>query len=96
MILRGDLNLVRNIEEKFGGSYHANPSREALEIIMEQNKLIDIPPSNAKYTWSNKRVGKNNIKERLDRILVQENIASSYNSTRSKILRTTRHMITNQ
>jgi len=50
MILGGDLNLVQNIEEKFGSSYHADPSREALESIMEQHKLIDIPPSNGKYT----------------------------------------------
>jgi len=46
VILGGDLNLVLNIEEKFGGSYHRDPSREALETIMEQNKLFDIPPSN--------------------------------------------------
>jgi len=88
VILGGDLNLVQNIEEKFGGSYHADPSREALEAIMEHHKLIDIPPRNGKYTWSNKRVGKSNIKERLDRILVQENIASGFNSTRAKILHT--------
>lgn len=55
---------------------------------MEQNKLIDISPSNGKYTWSNKRVGKRNIKERLDHILVQENIAPSFNSEGSKIIHT--------
>ena len=67
LILGGDLNLIRNTKENFGGNYHSNPSGEALEEIMEQHKLIDIPPSNGKYTWSNKRIGKNNIKERLDR-----------------------------
>lgn len=82
----GDLNLVLNIEEKFGGTYHTNPSRDALETIMEQNKLINIPPSNGKYTWNNKRVGKNNVNEILDQILVQENIISSFNSARSKII----------
>jgi len=60
----------RNTEEKFGGNYHTNPSREALEEIMEQHKLIDIPPNNGKYTWTNRRIGKSNIKERLDRILI--------------------------
>lgn len=82
MILGGDLNLVRNIEEKFGGSYHVDPSREAMETIMEQNKLIDILSSNGKYTWNNKRMGKSNIKERLDCILVQEDIVSSFNLVR--------------
>lgn len=72
--------MVRSIEENFGGTYHIDPSRHALEEIMEQQNLIDIPPNNGKYTWSNKRVGKRNIKERLDRILIQENIAVVHNS----------------
>lgn len=66
IILGGYLNLVRSIEEKFGGTYHTDPSRDILEEIMEQHNLIDILPSNGKYTWSNKRVGKSNIKERLN------------------------------
>ena len=50
IILGGDLNSVRSIEEKFGGTYHIDPSRDILEEIMEQHNLIDIPPSNGKYT----------------------------------------------
>lgn len=50
IILGGDLNLVRSVEEKFGGIYHIDPSRDALETIMEQHNLIDIPPNNGKYT----------------------------------------------
>jgi len=34
-------------------------------------------------------VGKNNIKERLDRILIQKNIAAVHSSIKSKILHTT-------
>jgi len=56
---------------------------------MEQHNLIDIPSNNGKYSWSNKRVGKSNIKERLDRILIQENIAAVHSSITSKILHTT-------
>ena len=80
IILGGDLNLVRSIEEKFGGNYQADPSCESLEEIMEKYSLLDIPPNNGKYTWNNKRVGKSNIKETLDRILIQENIVAMYNS----------------
>jgi len=46
IILGEDLNLVRSIEEKFGGTYHIDPSRDILEEIMEQHNLIDILPSN--------------------------------------------------
>ena len=44
----GDLNLIRNTEEKFGRILHNDPSRESLEGIIEEHKLIDIPPSNGK------------------------------------------------
>lgn len=88
--------MVRKVEEKFGGTYHADSSREALEEIMEQHNLIDIPPSNEKYTWSKKRVGKNNIKERLDIILVQETIAADYTFVKPKIIHTTTSIINQQ
>jgi len=88
IILGGDLNLVRSIEEKIGGIFHADPSRNSLEGMMERHSLLDIPPNNGKYTRNNKRVGKSNIKERLDRILIQDNIAALYSSIKSKIIHT--------
>lgn len=81
--------MVRSIEENFGGIYQTDPSRDALEEIMEQHNLLYIPPSNGKYTWGNKRVGKSNIKERLDRILIQENIAVVCSAIKTKIIHTT-------
>jgi len=81
--------LVRSIEETFGGTDHTDPSRDILEEIMEQHNLTYIPLSNGKYTLSNKRVGKSNIKETLDRTLRQENIVTVHSSIKSKILHTT-------
>lgn len=86
LILGGDLNLIRNREEKFGETFHNDPSREALEEIIEDYKLIDIPPSNGKYTWNNKKNGKNNIKERLDKIIIHESIATAYTLFKSKLV----------
>ena len=57
-----------------------------VEPIMETSRLMDMPPSNGKYTWSNKRLGKNNIKERLDRILIQDKIATNYSNIKSRII----------
>jgi len=74
------------VDEKLGGNFHSDPSREALEAIIQSHNLIDIPPFNGKYTWSNKRTGCHNIKERLDRFLVQERIAASFSSIKSKII----------
>lgn len=84
----GDLNLIRNIEEKIGGNFLADPSRDSLEAIIQTHNLIDIPPYNGKFTLSNKRIGIHNIKERLDRILIHERIVSGFSSVKSKIVHT--------
>eukprot|EP00253_Pinus_taeda_P033497 PITA_33497 len=85
----GDLNLIRNIEEKIGGKFLVDPSRDTLKTIIETHKLIDIPPNNGKSTWSNKRAGIHNIKERLDRILIHERIVTGFSSVKSKIVHAT-------
>jgi hypothetical protein len=42
-----------------------------VEDLMQDWDLLDIPPENGKYTWSNKRLGPGHIVARLDRCLVQ-------------------------
>eukprot|EP00253_Pinus_taeda_P016021 PITA_16021 len=64
----------------------SDPAREALEEIIQSHNLIDTPPHNGKYTWSNKRTGKNNIKERLDRILAQDKILADFQRIQSSII----------
>eukprot|EP00253_Pinus_taeda_P031914 PITA_31914 len=86
IFLGGDLNLIRSAEEKMGRNFYADSSREALEEIIQTHNLIDIPPKNGRFTWSNKRAGKNNIKERLDRILVQERILTNFPRIQSTII----------
>eukprot|EP00253_Pinus_taeda_P005207 PITA_05207 len=86
IFLGGDLNLIRNANEKLGGNFYADPSRDSLEAIIQTHNLVDIPPQNGRFTWSNKRIGNSNIKERLDRILVQEGIVASFPNIKSKII----------
>eukprot|EP00253_Pinus_taeda_P010799 PITA_10799 len=86
IFLGGDLNLIRNVDEKLGGNFFADPSRDSLETLIQVHNLIDIPPHNGKFTWSNKRIGIHNIKERLDRILVHEIIVAGFPSIKSKII----------
>lgn len=83
------MNLIRNTEEKYGGKYIADPSREALEDIIQNHNLIEFPPTNGKYTWSNQRIGAQNIKERLDRILLQQEIVANFSLIKSKIIHIT-------
>jgi len=57
-----------------------------LEDIIAEHKFLDIHPNNRKFTWSNKRTSIHNIKERLDRILIQEDIAANFSSIKRKIV----------
>eukprot|EP00253_Pinus_taeda_P004497 PITA_04497 len=86
IFLGGDLSLIRNADEKLGGNFYADPSRDSLEAIIQTHNLVDIPPHNGRFTWSNKRTGNNNIKERLDRILVQERTVARFSNIQSKII----------
>jgi exonuclease III len=71
IIVAGDLNLTLRMEEKRGGTIIRDPAREWVEDLMQDWDLLDIPPENGKYTWSNKRIGPGHIAARLDRCLVQ-------------------------
>eukprot|EP00253_Pinus_taeda_P004750 PITA_04750 len=56
---------------------------------MSDHELIDIIPKNRKYTWNNRRLGPGNIMERLDRILVNISLLSSFAVGHTKILNAT-------
>eukprot|EP00253_Pinus_taeda_P015541 PITA_15541 len=57
IIVAGDLNLTMCMGEKRGGTIIRDPAREWVEDLMQDWDLLDIPPENGKYTWSNKRIG---------------------------------------
>lgn len=47
---------------------------------MQDCDLVDVVPKNEKFTWDNRRLGKNNIMERQDRILVNVTLLSTYSA----------------
>eukprot|EP00253_Pinus_taeda_P017813 PITA_17813 len=86
LILAGDLNLVLHANEKRGGTFTADPLRNQLEHIMQEQELVDIKPKNRLYTWSNRWLGAGNIMERLDRFLINISYLSSFATGQSNIL----------
>eukprot|EP00253_Pinus_taeda_P033267 PITA_33267 len=56
---------------------------------MSDHELMDIIPKNRKYTWNNRRLGPGNIMERLDRILVNISLLSSFAAGHTKVLNST-------
>eukprot|EP00253_Pinus_taeda_P006593 PITA_06593 len=73
----GDLNLILHSNEKQGGCFSSYPYINQLETIMQDRDLIDVIPKNRRFTWNNPGGG-NNIMERLDRILVNVTLFSTY------------------
>nr|POF10518.1 wd-40 repeat-containing protein msi3 [Quercus suber] len=66
--------LVREVIEadKKGGKPVSNSSRGGPNEVIDKKGLIDLQFSGNPYTWSNKREGFANIKERLDRAFANE------------------------
>ena len=86
IILGGDLNLILHSNEKRGGIFTHDPYRAKLEKIMQECDLVDIIPKNRRYTWNNRRLGRDNIMERLDRILVNTSFLSEFSTAHATIL----------
>ena len=82
----GDVNLILHENEKRGGCFNPDSSRDQLENIMQNHELVDIAPKNQRYTWSNRRIGRWNIMERLDKILVVFSLLSQYSIATANVL----------
>ena len=68
----GDFNHVFSQANKKGGKSVASSSSGGPNEVIEKNGLIDINFSGNPYTWSNRREGLANIKERLDRAFAND------------------------
>jgi len=53
---------------------------------MYDHDLVDVAPKNHRFTWNNRKLGKDNIMEWLDRILVNVSLLSSYSNAYAAIL----------
>ncbi|KAI3891422.1 hypothetical protein MKX03_020704 [Papaver bracteatum] len=74
----GDLNTIGSKNEKAGGREPSASQLQELKDVMNQCGLIDLGAHGPRYTWNNKRVGFANIKERLDRVLANEEWCNSF------------------
>jgi len=53
---------------------------------MQNHDLVDVAPKNHRFTWNNRRLGKDNIMEQLDRILVNVSLLSPYSTAYAIVL----------
>lgn len=65
----GDFNEILHEKEKWGGNqFNASKAKACLDFIASSN-LIDLGYVGPKFTWTNKRRGLANVKERLHEAL---------------------------
>ncbi|PKI46345.1 hypothetical protein CRG98_033240 [Punica granatum] len=65
----GDFNCIVTGDEKQGGRPFQATSSTGLGYIIDLLGLVDLGFSGNKHTWTNKRIGAANIRERLDRAI---------------------------
>jgi hypothetical protein len=72
-LLLGDFNSILSPAEKSGGRPYGSFSHRLFEDFVHSNGLLDLGFNGNKFTWSNHRLGRANIRERLDRGLANHN-----------------------
>lgn len=65
----GDFNEVSFIWEKQGGREVSSNRMECFNNFISNSGLIDLEFKGINYAWTNKRVGKDNLRERIDKAL---------------------------
>ena len=68
----GDFNYIKRAREKCGGRIVVESSANCLRDFMMNLGAIDLGFIGPSFTWSNKREGLTNIRERLDQCLCDQ------------------------
>jgi hypothetical protein len=66
-IIGGDFNLIRNLDEKRGGSRRLEQETSNFNSFIDTHNLIDLETINGIHTWTNRRSGTHQIACKLDR-----------------------------
>lgn len=71
-LIVGDFNSILNPGEKRGGGDFGSTSHNEFVSFVNHNGLVDLGFNGNAFTWDNRRHGRANIKERLDRGLTNQ------------------------
>jgi len=85
-ILGRDFNIIRNLEEKKGGSRRLDRDSCDFNSLIDDLRLIDLEASNDIHTWTNRRTGAHQIACKLDRFLISEPLLLNGSTVESTIL----------
>ncbi|KAF9601082.1 hypothetical protein IFM89_016055 [Coptis chinensis] len=83
----GDFNIVTSIAERKGGGTPCISAMDDFNHFIHLNALIDSTTSGFKYSWCNKRWGSIRMLQKIDRMLVNQDLLKGNVGWRSKILK---------
>lgn len=78
-LLGGDFNVVLSPEEKIGGLPVLEADHEDFDTCISSCDLVESPFKGSPFTWWNGRAGNDCIFERLDRILINQEMQEKFN-----------------
>lgn len=82
-LIMGDFNEVLNLEER-GSQSASQRSMTDFKKFMQRSHMIDIPPTNGKYSWF-----RGNSKSRLDRLILNLEWLTNFPSLKTSLLNRT-------
>ncbi|KAK2649952.1 hypothetical protein Ddye_017441 [Dipteronia dyeriana] len=85
-VLGGDFNEWLRMDEKCGGLMKVVSGMYDFRKIVDNCNLMDLGFAGPKMTWDNKREGRDNIQERLDRFFGDCNWVETFSNTKAKHL----------
>lgn len=84
----GNFNEIVTQDEKIGGRSRPRKQMEDFRLALERNGLVDLGWKNQKFTQSNKHTYETFTKERLDRVVANENWLTMFGNPGVDILTT--------
>lgn len=77
VVMGGDLNFSLGRAETWGPNAREDPQSEFFMNLLASNNLIEANLIKLKPTWRNKRIGEARVAKRLDRFLINEDLAAA-------------------
>lgn len=85
-IMGRDFNMIRNLDEKRGGTRRLEVESKDFQNLVDNLGLIDTDTSNGIFTWTNQRTGSRRIACRLDQFLLSDSLMLEGIALKTRIL----------
>ncbi|KAJ6425788.1 hypothetical protein OIU84_026379 [Salix udensis] len=85
-MLMGDFNATMKPSDSEGGDPNWSTQKEEFSLCLHQAEIHPVPYRGIKYTWHNRQMGDNNILKKLDWILGNTTMATTWPNAQAQFL----------